>query len=202
MPREPAELAGRTRRRAWIALTAVWAAALVVGLFVLSQYKFTPGSAADAPARWPTSSALARATDRTALVFFAHPLCPCTRTSIDELESLLSSAGGNVDAHVVVLRYEEGGDPSETLTRVSRIPGVMVHLDDGSEAARFGARTSGQTLLYGADGRLVFEGGITAARGHAGDSVGKRRVTSLLRGGIADAATSSVFGCSLQGGAR
>jgi len=202
MPRDRSELAGKARRLGWIAATVVWGAALVVGLFLLSRYKFTPGTAADAPTRWPTSSALVRAPDRPALVFFAHPLCPCTRTSIDELESLLANTGGAVDTHVVVLRYEEGGDPSETLSRVRRIPGVAVHLDDGSEAARFGARTSGQTLVYGIDGTLRFEGGITSARGHAGDNAGKRSVASLIRNGSAEGATSSVFGCALQGGER
>ena len=37
---------------------------------------------------------------------------------------------------------------------------------------RFGAETSGQTLLYDRDGRLLFSGGTTGSRGHDGDNAG------------------------------
>jgi hypothetical protein len=36
---------------------------------------------------------------------------------------------------------------------------------EGVEMHRFGALTSGQTLVYDAAGRLLFSGGITASRG-------------------------------------
>jgi hypothetical protein len=68
---------------------------------------------------------------------------------------------------------------------------------EGREARRFCARTSGQALLYDERGRLAFQGGITSARGHEGDSVGKSRLAALLSGGEADGRTSDVFGCGL-----
>ena len=58
----------------------------------------------------------------------------------------------------------------------------MLRDDDGAEARRFGAETSGQTLLYDARGALAFSGGITGARGHAGDNAGRaslRRADSI-----------------------
>jgi len=69
--------------------------------------------------------------------------------------------------------------------------------DDGVEAARFGAATSGQVILYDRDGRLLFSGGITASRGHAGDNDGRDAIVSLLGGGRGTRHSSPVFGCSL-----
>jgi hypothetical protein len=52
--------------------------------------------------------------------------------------------------------------------------------EDGAEAARFGAATSGQVLVYGRDGALVFSGGITAARGHFGDNEGSKAIAHFV----------------------
>jgi len=69
--------------------------------------------------------------------------------------------------------------------------------DDGVEAARFGAATSGQVILYDRDGGLLFTGGITASRGHAGDNDGRNAIVSLLGRGRETRHSSPVFGCSL-----
>jgi len=80
------------------------------------------------------------------------------------------------------------------------IPGVHVIEDpDGGFAKQVGAFTSGQTLLYGADGRLIFNGGITQSRGHSGDNNGRRTIIAFLQGEISDQNTTPVFGCSLRG---
>ena len=69
---------------------------------------------------------------------------------------------------------------------------------EGREAARFGAATSGQTFLYDARGGLLFSGGITGARAHAGDNAGRSAVVTLLNGtGGPAAPRTSVFGCPL-----
>jgi hypothetical protein len=81
------------------------------------------------------------------------------------------------------------------------IPGVSPMKDiDGREALRFGASTSGQTLLYDDSGRLLFNGGITAARGHAGANNGRDAVVSLVRDGTSRRHTTPTFGCSLREG--
>jgi hypothetical protein len=69
--------------------------------------------------------------------------------------------------------------------------------DDGSEALLFHANTSGETLLYGKDGRLLFHGGLTPSRGHEGDNLGLTRVVSLVTTGASDKPESAVYGCSL-----
>jgi len=79
-----------------------------------------------------------------------------------------------------------------------RIPGVSVLVDeDGIEARHFRAVTSGQVLLYGADGRLLFSGGITSTRGHVGDNPGESAIEALVNTGSADDDHSLVFGCPL-----
>jgi hypothetical protein len=58
--------------------------------------------------------------------------------------------------------------------------------------------TSGQVLLYDVSGRLVFRGGITAGRGHAGDNVGRDNVVAFLLHDTVPAESTPVFGCSID----
>jgi hypothetical protein len=68
---------------------------------------------------------------------------------------------------------------------------------EGAAALRFGASTSGQTILYNDSGRLVFNGGITAARGHEGPNDGQDAVIALLQNRAPRQTTTPAFGCSL-----
>jgi hypothetical protein len=82
--------------------------------------------------------------------------------------------------------------------KVAALDGITVIEDrDGLEAARFGARTSGQALLYDGSGRLVFSGGMTASRGHEGDNAGRTAIERLVRHERADRSSTLVFGCGL-----
>ena len=45
---------------------------------------------------------------------------------------------------------------------------------------RFGLVSSGHALLYDENGRLLFSGGLTNARGHAGNSVGRNAIVAIL----------------------
>jgi hypothetical protein len=181
----------------------VWAVAVSAGFTLLWRYKSTP-AAEDAvpPVRWPTASRIARVAGRSALVMFVHPRCPCTRASVAELGRLMGVLGDRVSAHVRVLRPPDASadwDHTAVWERASAVPGVIVAPDDGGEAALFNAVTSGQTLLYDATGQLRFNGGLTSARGHEGDSVGRRMILAQVMSGTADRADGPVFGCSLIG---
>lgn len=135
----------------------------------------------------------------------AHPLCPCTRASLGELSLVMAKAQGRLDAFVLFLKPEGTGkdwEQGELWRAAAAIPGVTVLRDEGgAQAERFGAVTSGQVLFYDAGGTLRFSGGITAARGHAGDNAGRAAVEALLgadappREGMAGHA---VFGCALD----
>jgi hypothetical protein len=197
-----AGFAAHALRAGWAAAFVAWIAAVAAGFAILQRYKSTPGDQERPPARWPGESRIALDAQRPTLVMFAHPRCPCTSASISELARLLATAGDAVRAHVVVLRPHDAGtdwDHAALWSRASRIPGVAVVRDeDGAEAARFHAYTSGLVVLYSARGQRLFAGGITASRGHEGDSFGRRRILALLEGRPADKDESPVFGCALR----
>jgi hypothetical protein len=191
----------RGGRRLLCAVLVVWFVSVGTGLAWLMAYDNTPGTAADAPARWPAGSRLARDADGPTLVMLAHPRCDCTSASIGELAELLARAPRRPRTFVVFIR--PGGvaaawEKTGTFDQATRIPGVTVIRDDhGDEADRFGGWTSGQTLLYDRDGQLVYSGGLTGARGKSGDNTGRSTVLELLAGAPSTRATTQVFGCSL-----
>jgi hypothetical protein len=79
------------------------------------------------------------------------------------------------------------------------MPGVVVAIDPGGiEQQRFGARASGEVFLYKPDGELIFHGGITASRGHAGDNAGRAFLEAILLRQKPAGAKTPVFGCELE----
>lgn len=194
-------IADRCGQRVLWAVLVMWLASVGTGLAWLMAYDNTPGTPANAPRGWPAGSTLARAAAGPTLVMLAHPRCDCTRASIGELAELLARAPQRPRTFVVFIR--PGGvaaawENSGTFDQATRIPGVTVVRDDnGDEAVRFGVSTSGQTLLYDADGQLVYAGGITGARGKPGSNTGRSTLLELLAGAHPTRATTQVFGCSL-----
>ncbi|MDB6025231.1 MAG: hypothetical protein JWM68_1454 [Verrucomicrobiales bacterium] len=154
-----------------------------------------------APQYWPSDAPISRASDRATLMLFAHPKCPCTRATVEELNRLLARCSHPVATRVFFLKPANAPkDWTETgLWRsAAAIPGVEVKEDpEGKFASQFGASTSGSVLLYDAKGRLLFKGGITSSRGHAGDNVGSDTIVSLLDGNDNGLKQTPVFGCSL-----
>jgi hypothetical protein len=185
---------------------ALWLAAVGGGSAMLWTYTTAAGVAATPPSTWPRDSRIQARADRATLVMLAHPHCPCTRASIEELDRLMARAGDRVTAHILFVAppgAPDGWDATDLWRSAAAIPGVTVlHDADGEEAHRFHAATSGQVILYDAAGRLRFSGGITAARGHAGDNRGRTAIVELLEGGSSAAHETPMFGCSLLEAAR
>ena len=181
--------------------SVAWLLMIGAGLGFLWNYESTPGMAAAAPVRWPADSRLRRASDRATLVMLAHPHCPCTRASIGELARVMTQAQGRVTAYVLFIKpanFSEGWEQTDLWTSAAAIPGVSVVQDDeGIEASRFHAATSGQTMLYDKEGRLLFSGGMTGARGHEGDNAGRTAIVSLLTTNEALQSETPVFGCPI-----
>lgn len=182
---------------------AVWLAAVALGSTALLEYQNTPGAVGVTPSHWPLGTALGRSTDRPTLVMLAHPRCPCTRASIGELARLVAARPDRFETRVVFVA-PRGSDAGFTETDLWRsaaaIPGVQVLRDDGGLiASRLGSLTSGEVLLFDADGRRLFAGGITVSRGHAGDSVGRSTLLALLDDRpLVNDTTTAVFGCPLR----
>ena len=198
----PPKHARQPGRRIWLSVVLlIWLSSVVSGLYVLWAYENRPGTGATAPGSWPAQTALAPASDRPTLLFVAHPQCPCTRASIEELAEILARASNHPKTYVLFLRpevFEAGWEQTDLWRSAAALPDVTVlRDDDGAEARRFGVETSGQTLLYDNHGALIFSGGITGSRGHAGENAGELALVALLTNGHADRRASNVFGCPL-----
>lgn len=182
-----------------LALLLVWPLAVVPGFVVVERYAATPGRPADPPAVWPARVDVQRTSGLATIVMLAHPRCPCTHASIEELARLMAQVAGRAEAFVLFFDPTgERWEHSELWQNAQAIPGVRAIADPGGFAAdAFGAHTSGQVVVYDATGRLVFDGGVTRARGHEGDNIGRTSIQALLTGSTANA-TSAVFGCDLR----
>ena len=179
----------------------VWLCCGIAGLAILFLYENSAGAVARAPGDWPQGTKVEGSTGVATLVMFAHPHCPCTRSSLVELEKIVAHCQGKVTPRVVFFKPAqsvEGWEQSDLWKTAAAIPGVRVCADlDGEEARRFGASTSGQALLYSPSGKLLFSGGITSSRGHFGDNAGRDAVESHLSDGSASQSTTPVFGCPI-----
>lgn len=191
----------------WIyLLIALWAAAVSAGAVELWRYQLTPGRApASAPQVWPDDGGIPAHAGQPLLLMVAHPFCACTRASLNELRRLIARFKGLETPPLLYLSVTTPKGMDETvmegpvLRNAASIEGLNVVMDpEGRFAARLGATTSGHTLLYGADGALLYSGGITAARAHEGDAVGQRAIVAALYGRTPASRDAPVFGCGLH----
>jgi hypothetical protein len=202
----------RIPRGLLVVVVAVWAAAIVLGMGLMMAYAWTPGQAARAAVRLPVDplSSTTRPTGATmpgdavrpTLTVFLHPQCPCSRSTVDAVASLLAERSGQLDVRIVFADIRDGAEPttaSDLWHRAGKLANVRLELDPGDATAiRFDAQTSGQVFLYDAKGRLAFSGGLTPGRGMAGESAGTRAVTAILDGVTPATRTSPVYGCALR----
>lgn len=198
----PSVLRRWSGRALFAAIVLIWILAVGTGVRILWRYANTPGTLASPPVDWPRRAGIQPKHGRAVLLVFAHPQCPCSRATIGELALIMARCRGKFDAYVFFYAPRSEGSAwarTELWQQAASIPDVHAVEDpDGAEALRFSASTSGQALLYDTRGRLLFNGGITAARGHSGANDGRDAVVSLLEGRPARP-TTPVFGCSLLG---
>jgi hypothetical protein len=188
-------------RVAWVGAGLVWLLAIAGGLGAMVWYESIPAPSQPIATEWPAGSRIAPSPGQATLVLFAHPKCPCTRASLGELEKIVARAGQNLDVWVAFFQpagAEDDWAQTDLWRTAAAIPGVHVICDQaGAEARRFAATTSGQALVYDARGRLLFGGGITVARGHAGDNRGAEAIEMISRGEVPEVGETPVFGCSI-----
>ena len=119
-----------------------------------------------------------------------------------ELERLASQCRDKMALRIVFVRpagFSEGWEQAQLWNTAKRIEGAVVLSDaNGLEADRFGASTSGESFLYSPAGKLLFRGGLTASRGHEGESAGRRAVADLIDRKRSEQVQSPVFGCPLS----
>lgn len=187
------------RRRSpwvWVGLCA-WIVVIGAGWGSLTSYANRPGETGAAPAF--VSQPATSSPRKCRLLMFVHPHCPCTAASMSELARVMSRCSHVIDATVYFFRPDRETDDwvnGNLWESASAIPGVHAEIDQrGQTASRFGSTTSGDVLLYDVSGHLRFHGGITAARGHEGDSQGKSAVMAIARGQSGKVDSTPVFGC-------
>lgn len=179
----------------------LWGIVTMIGFAAMLAYANTSGPVAESPTVWPSDTRLQRNVARANLVVLVHPRCPCSRATLTELAEIMRPCRGLVTAHVLFLKPSQFSDEWATTDlwdSAAAMSDVRVMTDeDGLEARRFGATTSGHVALFATDGRRLFQGGITVSRGHQGDNVGRRTVIDLLIGATAPETEQAVFGCPL-----
>ncbi|NNJ26298.1 RedB protein [Alienimonas chondri] len=177
-----------------------WFSVVADGVSRLWDYSSAPGQAAIAADSFPNGTTFEPAGPDGRLLMFLHPKCPCSRASVSELARILSAADAPPDTVAVFFTPADAGPewPRTDLWRAAAaIPQVSCIADPGGRLAdQFGAATSGTSLYYDGEGRRTFSGGVTAGRGHCGDSLGGEALLAALNG--VPHGDAAVYGCSLQ----
>jgi hypothetical protein len=165
------------------------------------DYSLTPGQAGTAPAQFPSGIMSLPDSDRPTLMLFVHPRCPCSSATLVELNHILTACPGAADVRVIFWTPE---NPTIQWTKTAlwddavALPDTTAVADAGGAMARqFDVKTSGHVLLYSAEGKLLFSGGITGARGEQGANRGRSAVVALMQGERGIEPESQVFGCPL-----
>lgn len=194
----------------------LWAAGLVwfitttFGFYCLTNYAVTSGVQTEQPGRWPTNVSLNVRPNGRQLLMFAHPRCPCSRASIQELSRLVAIT--NSRATVVFwspdiadrdISEQAEWKESRLVRQVQQDSRLEVRFDpEGRNMKQFGVTTSGHCLLYDSHANLVFSGGITLGRGHEGPNEGQDQLVRLLSEGRPIESNAAfeypVFGCRIE----
>lgn len=183
--------------------TAVWLAGVVwlfvvaAGFWAWERHDATPGAVGEPE---PAATGSEPGPGRWRLTVFVHPRCPCVRPAFDELAAFAHEAPELTLRVLFALPpgCEPGWERGASWDAAGCVPGAECALDPGgAEARRLGAETSGHAVLTDPAGRVVFRGGLTPARGRAGESQGRRAALDWVRGRPA-APSAPVFGCPLR----
>jgi len=188
----------------WL-LTSAAVLAVALGWYQLFTFSSTPGAQLAAPAHWPREIPLPSASQVSLLLVFIHPRCSCTPATLQQLGQILSSTHTTVPAAVqialVVYRSQTVNPDTYPATfepaKFLHTPAQILPDPNGLLARRFGAATSGEIVLYAADGHLLFQGGITPMRSQTGRSAGAEALRNALATGATQRKAASVFGCPI-----
>ncbi|MAG57609.1 MAG: hypothetical protein CMJ83_15055 [Planctomycetes bacterium] len=171
----------------------MWAGAVCAGFAAQHDYGLDGGRPALGSKTWPDPAGLPIPTGPATLIMFAHPRCPWTGASIAGPRRRQAACGDRLRVHVASWRPDDSWVQTDCWRRTVE-----------ASPRLFGAHTSGQVFVDDRERRLVLNGGITPAKGHEGDSPGRRTVLALAHGsGGPDVTTTPVYRCALDApGAR
>lgn len=194
-------------------LLVLWAFLVLLGYGSMVFYSTTPAKSSASVEYFPSSSSaaahpLSLRTDGLTLITFLHPQCPCSRATVSELQNILRRKLGRdqaqLSAFAVVSRPSgcaESFAQGAIVDSLKDIADIKIVIDkDDIESRRFGAISSGQTLLFDKNGKCLFAGGITPARGEVGENGGTNALLELIarQPSSMPVRKNPVFGCSLE----
>jgi hypothetical protein len=183
----------------------LWLALASAGILFVLQYDFTPATLIK------TASSLHRRLCKDChpyeLYVFLHPYCPCSSATLHELEALSNrlEKEGNTKVKIKIVFFKPGGDikewkKSSLWAHANKLKNVDIIIDqEGKLIKHYQAETSGETMLFDADGNCLFDGGITISRGHEGDAPGKEYIYRLVSNKRINELKSPIFGCPIFG---
>jgi hypothetical protein len=180
-----------------VPVVAAWLGLCAVVCLAFGRSDARPATASPAPERIEGHES-----GTPTLVVFLHPYCPCSKATLDMLDSLLRDA--SIAVSIVVYLDVPDETPWDAVSatvrqRVSAWRDVTVVPDPGARVAKhFGASASGTVLLYSTAGRLRFAGGVTPGRGRRGPSASLESLGVRLRNDHSPPAEAAVYGCALS----
>lgn len=180
---------------------------IAIGFALLYAHDSKPGLQFASPSLWPSDVEIERPMDVSSLLIFVHPQCPCTFASLAELERVVGQSGSSLETIVILNAPAEKLEEWMQTSVANRAKGIsrarIVVDGDGKLSAKFRVTVSGQCLLYSPNGQLLFQGGLTASRGHEGESAGQSVLMHLIAHPERDALSNQqvreipVYGCEL-----
>lgn len=184
----------------------LWIFLVCSGFYYNFRYDTAPGRVGSPPVEWPAQKDLLPNPQTYTLVMVVHPRCSCSRASIEELSKIMTHAQGKLEASLLFYAPSTVSDDwvkADRWKEAQEIPGVRTLIDrDGALSNLFAISTSGQSSLYGKNGKLLFSGGITATRGHSGDNLGSQAIIDLINERSPARSRTLSFGCDIHEEAR
>lgn len=197
-----------------LALSIIGFWVIGTGFFIKSKidFSFTPGKSSQFKSDFPMQSTLSVIPSKYNLYVFIHPKCGCSVATLDNLKSLAHKQSYLSDLmQIHVILYDPSESPKDWLDSqtvkdiqswASQYPVIVKHDKSLQEFKLFDAQTSGQSFLFDQNRRLVFSGGLTEERGHAGPSSSVNYILSVLSNKqsstnqrLPAAFTTDTFGC-------
>ena len=184
-----------------VALILIWLASAIGGIAWLTVEAAETGERHTVPSTWPDDVVAMRPHREATLLVFLHPRCPCSLATLAELERLLPLAKKPIDTWLIYgipSTADAGWRETSTWKRGEGIANTQQVFDPGGQLAQqFGVATSGDCLLYHADGNLAFQGGITPSRAHEGNCLGQADLLLALNENARNVRDLPVYGCPL-----
>ncbi|EAQ79967.1 hypothetical protein [Blastopirellula marina] len=200
---EPPEVKSSPWKWTVSAIVVGWGVALCAVWWSMTAYSYQIDGTALPIVAWPSDANLSIAADRPTVLLFLHPRCPCSAASLTELEQAILETPAARKPRVLVIaavptQYDAQWTETRNVVRGEQLPHASVVIDAGGlESHKFGVVSSGHVMAFAPSGELLFSGGVTQSRGHAGNNTGRASLIRALTGVAFSTAEIPVFGCRL-----